>query len=194
MTEEKQTKKLEKQIEKKAAELEELEATLIEREANFAEVRKMEDLLRHMKNVHNACEILGKKLMEVGELHFGRNLIANSFLHDNSKFHGVEWTHLNPASAKNNADAFVIALVQHQQVNPHHPEYWGGINEMPRIYVAEMVCDWYARSIEMGTDLRDFFLNTAVDKYNVSKNGKKYKEIKEFIDLILDKPFRAPKK
>lgn len=188
MTEEKEKTASTKKDDKK--ELEELRRQAV----IDAEIRKIEELLRHLKNVHNACEILGKKLMEQGELHFGRNLISNAFLHDYSKFHGVEWEHLTPESCDNNPEAFKIALVQHQQVNEHHPEYWGGVNEMPRIYVAEMVCDWYARSVEMGTDLREFFQDVACEKYGMSKQGKKYKEVKDFIDLLLNKPFKSSKK
>ena len=188
------TKKIEKKIEKKEKELEKKQKELEQKEECLIQVKKMEELLRHLKNVHNACEILGKKLMESGETDFGRILIANSFLHDNSKFYGVEWEHLHYDTAKEKPDIFGIALNQHQQVNSHHPEYWGGIEEMPRIYVAEMVCDWYSRSVEMGTDLRDYFMNVALDRFAIKKNSKKYKEIKFFIDMILNKPFTKPKK
>jgi len=178
----------------KEEELKFREATLEEKERAFSEIKKVESLVRHLNNVQDACFLLGKKLIELGEHDFGRILIANSRIHDNSKFYGIEWDHLNPESAEKNKDLFLHALQQHQSTNKHHPEFWGGVNDMPRIYVAEMVCDWYARSIEMGTDLKGFFINNAVEKYNISKSGKKYKEIKYFIEVILDKPFKPVKK
>lgn len=160
------------------------------------EIQKVEDLLRHLRNVEDACERLGKKLMLQGELHFGRNLIANSRIHDFSKWHGVEWDYLTREAADNpeTKDKFLDALKQHQAVNDHHPEFWGGINDMPRIKVAEMVCDWYARSVEMGTDLRAFFQDVACKKYDMSKQGKKYKEVRDFMELLLDAQFKKPKK
>lgn len=177
-------------LKEREEELAQREATLAEKEKAISEIKKLEGLLRHLKNVQEGCLLLGKKLMENGELDTGRILVANSLVHDNSKFYGIEWEHLWPESAENDKELFLYALKQHQETNRHHPEFWGSVNDMPRIYVAEMVCDWYARSVEKGTDLKDFFLNQAIDKYKISKSGKKYKEIKYFIELILDKPFK----
>lgn len=180
-------------LKEKEEELRFREATLEEKEKAYQEIKKVESLVRHVRNVQDACFMLGKKLIELGENDFGRILIANSMLHDNSKFYGIEWDYLNPNSSENNKELFIHALKQHQCTNKHHPEYWGHINDMPRIHVAEMVCDWYARSVEMGTDLKDFFINQAIDKYKINKSGKKFKEIKYFIEVVLDKPFKPVK-
>ena len=115
-------------------------------------ITKIEDLLRHIHNVQAACVLLGKRLIQSGEFEFGKKLIANSLLHDYSKFFGAEWDSLNTESFENNKSNFLQALKQHQKCNEHHPEHWESIDEMPRIYQAEMVCDWWSRSTEMGTD------------------------------------------
>lgn len=164
----------------------------LEQLERIKEIHKVEALLAHLRNVENACERLGKKLMLQGELEFGKILIANSRIHDYSKWYGIEWNFLTREAAEKNPDMFKAALVQHQSVNDHHPEYWGGVNDMPRIKIAEMVCDWYARSVEMGTDLRDFFQNVACKKYGMSKQGKKYKEVRDFMELLLDAQFKKP--
>lgn len=183
-----------RELARKAKALERKEKELETKEIALTEIKKVRMLLRHIQNVQEACHLLGEKMMEQGEVDFGRILIANSMLHDNSKFYGVEWEHLNPDAASDKSDIFAASLTQHQVTNEHHPEYWGGVNDMPRIYIAEMVCDWFARSVEMGTDLRAFFLEVALEKYDIKKNGKKYREIKEFIDLILEQPFKPVKK
>lgn len=178
---------------KKDKKIKKLEEALKQKDVAAAEIKKMRELIRHLRNVQDGCIILGEKMMELGEIEFGRILIANSMIHDNSKFYGIEWEHLYLESLENHPEMFKAALKQHQVVNSHHPEYWGGLHYMPRIALAEMVCDWYARSIEQGSDLTEFFRETACTKYDIKKNSKQYKEIKTFIELILNKKFKPIK-
>lgn len=154
-------------------------------------LKKIKVLLRHIKLVQDACEVIGTKLIESGEIELGKNLIAKSLIHDNSKFYGLEWTILMSYDEYKDDDVekLEMAIFQHINTNDHHPEYWGDINSMPKICIAEMVADWYARSNEFGTDLRKWIKNTALEKYNISPHGVKYKEIKKFVDLLLEKPF-----
>lgn len=151
--------------------------------------KKLEDLLRHIENVKENCLLLSKKLLEEGEKEFALQLIANSYIHDNSKFSGIEWLYLEQEIKDKSPDLFKMAVIQHTTTNPHHPEYWKNINEMPRIYIAEMVCDWKARSSEFGNDILMWIKDKATEKYNFNTSGKVYKEIKHFLDLILDKKF-----
>ena len=158
---------------------------------NTSDNEHLESVIRHISNVRSACELLARRLILHGEDEFALALIANAMTHDQSKFHGVEWLYLRPQMAKNNPDMFMIALETHQSTNEHHPEYWGGLNEMPKIYIAEMVCDWYARSTEMGTGLRGWIKDEATKKYDMSLHGKAYKHIKKFVDILLDPEFKA---
>lgn len=151
------------------------------------DAKHMQSLIRHISLVREACCLLGQRLIEKGEESTGRALIANGHSHDYSKFSGIEWTHLRVGME--NEEPFKLALRQHWSCNPHHPEYWDSINDMSRVYIAEMVCDWYARSSEFGTDLRSFIKDKALDKYGIKAQGKCYKRIKEFVDLLLDDPF-----
>lgn len=151
--------------------------------------KQLEAIIRHKKLVIDACEILGKRLIERGngDEFNGRKLIANSYLHDHSKFSGVEWKSLIP---DDDNEKLKESLHQHVDTNEHHPECWGGINNMPKIYIAEMVCDWFARSTEFGTDLRAWIKDKAVPKYDMSPQGKAYKTIKDFVDLLLEQQFK----
>jgi hypothetical protein len=149
--------------------------------------KHLEALLRHIEIVQGACQLLGKRLIEAGESEFGRILIANGLVHDQSKLIGIEWEYL---VRDEDPEKIELAIQQHWTSNPHHPEYWGGMNQMPRIYIAEMVCDIYARSSEFGTDLRQWVKTEAAKKYNMSVQGKAYKQIKQFIDILLDDPFK----
>jgi len=152
------------------------------------EIRRkhLQSLLRHIKLVQDATQLLGERMIEKGESEFGRILISNGLLHDNSKLTGIEWQFLLRGESNGNIK---WAIEQHWTSNQHHPEFWGGISEMPRIYLAEMVCDCYARSTEQGTDLRKWIKETAAEKFGFSIQGKVYKQIKEFVDLLLDMPF-----
>lgn len=159
---------------------------------------RLKALLRHIHLVQEACELLGMRLIDDGECRLGRDLIAKSMLHDNSKFFGIEWEMISTPEIEESDEEKkkemeskrLVAIKQHQSVNDHHPEFYpNGVNDMNKLAVAEMVCDWYARSHEFGTNLRDWIKNTALERWNISPNGKKYKEIKYFLDLLLEKPF-----
>lgn len=147
---------------------------------------KLEKLIRHIGNVQEACALLGRKLIDKGEIDLGIRLTAVGFTHDQSKFSGVEWDYLIQGEFNGEAK---LAAIHHGRTNKHHPEYWADVTLMPRIYVAEMVCDWWARASEFGTNVWDYVKEKALSRYHISPHGKTYKWIKEFLDLLLDKPF-----
>jgi len=146
-------------------------------------------LLRHIRNVQDGCELLAERLIEQEKTELARALIANSMLHDNSKFRGVEWEYLSDEAKTRYPEQFKAAIKQHRLTNAHHPEYWGGIGNMPNVYIAEMVCDWKARSAEFGTDLRDWVKTKAVKRWDFTTHGGTYRVIKEYLDLLLDPRF-----
>jgi hypothetical protein len=149
--------------------------------------KRLQNILRHISSVQQDTLILGNKLIEAGEEAVGRQLIANGLIHDNSKLSGIEWLYLHEGVEP---EKFQLALTQHQTTNPHHPEFHpGGIKEMPRVYVAEMVCDWHTRASEFGSDLREWIKDKAVKKFHFSTSCHIYKEVKDLVDLLLEKRF-----
>lgn len=149
--------------------------------------KRRKKILRHIDNVNKSCQILGERLIERGEVDLGHNLIANGLCHDNSKFYGVEWKYLHDDADK---DKFQDALFHHTTLNKHHPEAWsGGIQEMNRLYVAEMVCDWQARASEFGIDLRVWIREKATKRYHMAPQSKVYHKITDFVNLLLDQAF-----
>ncbi len=152
--------------------------------------KQRETLCRHIENVQRGCSILGERLIERNEDILGHKLIANGYLHDNSKFYGIEWKHLHTDSKKNKPELFQIASFHHITINKHHPEYWdGGIHKMPRLYLCELICDWNARSSEFGNDIRTWVKKHGTKKYNMIVQSTTYKEIKELINILLDSTF-----
>lgn len=150
---------------------------------------KIEAVLEHIQNVQRNCYKLGLRMIKNNQVELGRILIANGQIHDNSKFKGIEFRDLFPGSP------ILGNVVQHHaETNPHHPEYWGGIHNMPDVYLAEMVCDCAARSAEFGTDLRKWMEEVATKKYGFEMHDRVGTTITVFINNLLTpsfKPFEA---
>lgn len=153
-------------------------------------LKKLEIIQRHKNNVQDACNLLGKRLIEratnESEIEFGIRLIVQSYVHDLSKFNLYERTFL---IGNDDKETLKTAIYVHQASNEHHIEFWRNIDTMPRLRLAELVCDLWARSAELGTNLRDFIKEKLVPQYKISTNGKAYKTIKEFVDIILANEF-----
>jgi len=158
--------------------------------ASEIESRRLKTLIRHITNVQQSCLLLGELLKAKGDKEFGQRLIANGFLHDNSKFCGCEWAYLHEDVKQEHPKQFKAALDNHTHSNPHHPEYWAGIKNMPPLYLAEFVCDVHARGSEFGTDVRDWVKTVAADKFGFTLQSKVYKDVKQFLDMLLENPFK----
>lgn len=154
----------------------------------FTVEEHLDNLVRHIELVREACLLLGKRLISQGRKEFGRILISKGFVHDASKFSGIEWDYLH-AGNDVPKEKLALAVQQHVLTNDHHPERWGGFHNMPEIYVAEMAADFYARSQEFGTDLRKWIKDVAVDKYNIDINDKQYKWLMGFVDILIEDHF-----
>ena len=145
----------------------------------------LENLVRHIELVREACLLLGRRLMAQGRMEFGRLLIARGFEHDVSKFYGIEWDYLHAGRDVPRED-LELAIKQHTRSNDHHPEYWGGVDKMPEIALAEMVCDWYARGQEFGTGLRHWIQDVAIERFCIDETGPQYETMMKFVDLLLE--------
>ena len=84
--------------------------------------------------------------------------------HDESKFSEEEF---EPYAQRWHGDKkktpeYEAAWEHHWMNNEHHPEYWLG-EDMPYIYILEMLCDWGSFSIASGDmkELSDFYYNKA---------------------------------
>ena len=152
--------------------------------------KRRKNLLRHIDNVRDLTIVLGDRLIDNNEENLGHRLIANGYCHDKSKFRGVEWEYLNDDTKEKFPDLFKVAYLHHISLNLRHPEAWsGGVHAMDRLHRAEMVCDWAARSSEFGTDLRGWIKKVACKKYDMTVQSSAYKEIKELVDILLDRAF-----
>lgn len=156
-------------------------------------MNKIRSITRHIRNVEDNCLLMGEKLIGMGEVDLGKQLIANGFVHDASKFTGIEFEFMAPGGSSEEENAKLklkMAVHQHNSTNKHHPEAWsGGIKDMPDVFLAEMACDIKARSEEFGTNLREWINDAATKKWNFNSEDKVYKDLMRYVDLICEKPF-----
>jgi hypothetical protein len=155
----------------------------------FSSQEHLDNLVRHIELVREACLLLGKRLMAQGRAEFGRLLVARGFVHDASKFYGIEWDYLH-AGPDVPEEELELAIKQHTRTNSHHPEYWGGFENMPEICVAEMVCDWYARAQQFGTGLRQWIETEAIARFQIDVEGERFGWVQQYVDLLLEDSFR----
>lgn len=153
--------------------------------------KHLDSLTDHIELVRRNCSVLANKFLEI-DPDFSRILIANGYIHDNSKFYGIEWDYLHTGKDQNDIDEDMLKLAirQHQSTNPHHPEYWGDINKMPEIYLAEMTCDWLARAQVFGTDIRSWIKDKATVKYRLNTRSGCFKKITNYTNLLLESAFK----
>lgn len=154
-------------------------------------LKKVDALYRHIEEVQRNGRLLGERLIEAGHEALAVKLLQNILVHDQSKFAGIEWEYLliKPETDEDRAN-LGAAIRHHNRTNPHHPEAWGGIKAMPSVYLAEMVCDWKARSAEFGASLAEWIEGAAAKRYEYTKRDKVYREIMMYTRLLLDEPFK----
>lgn len=153
--------------------------------------KRLEKLLRHVNNVQENTLRLGETLIEKGEEELGRELIVNGRCHDSSKFKGIEWEYFDAEVKNEKPELFKAAWYQHVKTNPHHPEYHrDGIKGMGDLYLAELSCDWLARSTEFGDDIWGWIKEEGAERYSYSTSSSVYKKIKSYLEMILEPAFK----
>lgn len=98
--------------------------------------------------------------------------------HDNSKFEDEEMQSFlqlpKEGETMRNANATMPESVQnfiklHWQNNRHHPEFFDDYHEMEELDVMEMVCDWYARSLQFKTNFKEFVKTRQANRFHFDK-------------------------
>lgn len=155
------------------------------------DIDRINKLIRHIRGVQDNAQILGERLMARGEFNLGKTVIANSYLHDNSKFFGSEWDFLSTDTSEISSSELKIGVKQHNRTNRHHPEFYdSGIHDMPKEYIAELVCDWKARSSERGTSLKSWILEEGTKRFKFTTDDEVHKIIMDFVSLLLEPPLK----
>lgn len=129
---------------------------------NDKRIKHFEELCIHKKLLIDSCYKLAVHFLKEDNEEFALMLMKRAFIHDISKlskfeFHAADAFDSFKKHSKNRnyvfSDNEKIFLQEHWKNNKHHPEYWEDVNDMEDIDIAEMVCDWHARSVEFNDDL-----------------------------------------
>lgn len=150
-------------------------------------------VIEHKERVSQFADWLKENLPDIFEgvdLETFDEVVAE---HDESKFSEEEF---EPYAQhfygdKNNDLEYDEAWKHHWMNNEHHPEFWLG-EDMPFIYILEMLCDWGSFSIDKGDlhELSKYYYEQARDdeEKNLSDATKEIiEDILSRIDTILDK-------
>jgi molecular chaperone DnaK (HSP70) len=145
-------------------------------------------IVEHKERVKQVADWLKENLPELFD-----NIDLEAFNeiiqeHDESKYSEEEFEAYAQRFYNNGEEGFEFkeAWKHHWTHNEHHPEFWLG-EDMPYIYILEMICDWGSFSIEKKDftfkELSDFYYTKAKDdeEKNLSDNTK------IIIEEILDK-------
>ena len=130
--------------------------------------------------IKNALQLTDEELKEL------RNKVL---CHDESKYSKEEfepyrqWFHTEPGEEKNK-ELFDKAFEHHCLVNDHHPEHWKG-KDMPKVAIAELICDWEAMSRKFGGNPLKYFEKEKMKKKKVMST-KTFETIDNALHSIYD--------
>ena len=157
-----------------------------------------EYLNQHIGNVKRGYDWLCTYLPELIRPEFADELMENIYIHDRSKYADEEYeayaNYFYGTKSKEHDEAFDYAWLHHQHTNPHHWQYWILQNdedgkkllEIPKVYVLEMVCDWWAFSWNEDKLYEIFhWYDKNKNKIQLNTNSRKYLE--EVLDKIKNK-------
>lgn len=147
--------------------------------------------MEHKSYVIRSCLKMVKYLQENGKEDMALALLYRANIHDNSKLVGPELELL--ANLEGNQDTFINPNVQlsenqqkiiekHWENNRHHPEYFDNIEDMTELDIIEMVCDWYARSMQYKTDFLSFVKSRQENRFHFT--SKMFESILRYCEVL----------
>lgn len=152
-------------------------------------------LINHIGNVQKAYQLM----LDNNVFDYNADAQENVRNHDKSKYSDEEYIAYGEYFYGDKKDVpheedneFKRAWLHHQHHNPHHWQHWllkedDGIEleplEMPYIYVQEMVCDWFAFSIDKGNaeEIQKWYAENK-DKQILHTNTRKL--VEEYLEKI----------
>lgn len=139
----------------------------------------------HRNNVCKAFETIGSRVMKYLGMSDSEydTLRKQIMVHDISKYGEEEFEAYRkrffPASNEiYDEDEFEKAWIHHYLANPHHWNFWKGIDgeeakEIPNNYLVELICDWHAMSMKFGGTPLQYY----EDNYTKIKLNPKTRQI-----------------
>ena len=135
--------------------------------------------LLHKQYVLESSTVLIKYLYENNRPEDALSLAKKCAKHDNSKFEGEEiagFIKLDKSrrsmmdSNEEITEDIKKVIETHWKNNRHHPEHFKSYKEMNEIDIMEMVCDWYSRSRQFGTDFLPFVKARQANRFHFDED------------------------
>jgi hypothetical protein len=143
-------------------------------------IYQISDTLQHKKFVLLSCAKLAQFLFDNGKKEFAFELMERSYIHDISKlnkdeFYGMATFATDVEAMKNKSvtkpsDEKMLAISLHWSRNTHHPEFHKQIEDMSIMDIAEMCCDWHARSVQFKTNLLEWVNDKLQPRFQFSED------------------------
>ena len=152
-----------------------------------SDLEHLDDIVTHLTTFHQCAVKMAKGLMAADRKPLALLLLKRAYRHDTDKFNRKTFEVLRRGA--NEHPEFDEVRLAHATKNPHHPEYHNSIHDMDELDVAEMVCDWAARSGEFKTGLQDYIDDEATKRYGFTKKDEIYKLIMYFKSFVCDGGF-----
>lgn len=149
------------------------------------------ETMLHKAYVIQACYKMSKYLFDSGEEDLAVALMYRANIHDNSKLVGSELklftelygnqeSFINPNIQLSDSQKEIIE--KHWENNKHHPEHFENLNEMSELDIIEMSCDWYARSIQYGTNFMEFIKTRQEVRFHFPQ--KMFSKILKYCEIL----------
>ena len=149
-------------------------------EKSLKEQEYLKYVREHISNIHSAYIKYGRTLSKKLNISL-LELSGVVYQHDVSKFSDEEFDgyrqYFYPCSDETkNEELFNRAWEHHYSVNKHHPEFWvyaynNEPEDMPNLYIAEMLLDWEAMSMKFGGTTYEYYMKNR-DKKPLSNNKR----------------------
>ena len=149
------------------------------------------DAIEHKKIVLDCSQMLFEYLVKNDKHELGIALLKRAAEHDNSKFESDEFELLANILTDDKgftdanyslSDEETKAINIHWHKNRHHPEYFSDASNMSELDMIEMVCDWFARSLQYKTDFLPFVLERQKTRFHFEK--EQFNFIYSYCELI----------
>lgn len=128
--------------------------------------RMFQDTFIHKKFVEKSTQKLANYLLSIRAENHAKELIERGKNHDISKITCEDELRalsmiINDKTSLKDANNTLSQFKQdsiklHWKHNSHHPEHFKTPIDMKKIDIMEMVCDWYARSMQYETDFLEY--------------------------------------
>lgn len=161
-------------------------------------IEHFNELCNHKKILIDSCRILSIYFLNNGDEESALKLMKRAFIHDISKlsnfeFHAADAFDSFVKNSNNREYVFSVDekvfLNEHWRNNKHHPEHWDDVYNMTDIDIAEMVCDWHARSVEFNDDLKKYIEHRQNTRFSFPEDI--YNKILHYADILVNETLSA---